>query len=110
VIRYGAGLGYFLAETEHASVVPIVEFVGWTVLDGKKYNFENGLVDVVAGPQDADGDTIVNIKVGARFIFGPCNACGTRDECASLYVGWGHAISDQVWYEDLARAEFRVLF
>ena len=97
VLRYGLGLGYDLACTDCYNVTPVVELVGWSVLEGQVFDFDAP----VPGPVDADGDTIVNIKVGARI----ANACGS-----SIYCGWGHALTDDRWYEDIFRFEVRRMF
>jgi hypothetical protein len=98
VLRYGVGLGYNVIDRRDWRVTPIVELVGWSVLEGQ-------VVDAPLTPNqqviDADGDTIVNIKVGTRI----ANGCG-----GSLYGGWGHALTDDRWYRDIFRLEFRKMF
>jgi hypothetical protein len=96
VLRSGAGLSYELLANADRSVrlVPVAEFVSWVVLSGKS-----------SGPQgqvqDAAGDTIVNMKLGSRLDF------GTR---GSLYVGYGRALTGEVWYKDMFRMEARFPF
>src|SRR5262249_31192146 len=36
IMRYGVGISYDLCEVRGVLVRPVVEFVGWTVLDGKE--------------------------------------------------------------------------
>jgi hypothetical protein len=97
VIRYGVGLGYEIVQRQALRVVPIAEFVGWTVLGGKEL--------AVAGTQsstlDASGNTIVNSKLGVRTYFGSGN---------DLYVGWGHSLTGTRWYKDIVRVEYRYCF
>jgi hypothetical protein len=97
VIRYGVGLGYDIIHCDAVRITPVVEFVGWTVLSGKEA--------VVAGAQttavDASGDTIVNIKLGTRVVFGEHN---------DIYVGYGRALTGAVWYKDMLRLEYRLFF
>src|SRR5262249_39803735 len=87
VIRYGVGLSYDVIQGDCFRVTPVVEFVGWTVLGGKEA--------AVAGTQttavDASGDTIVNVKLGARVAYGEHN---------DIYVGYGRALTGTVWYKD----------
>jgi hypothetical protein len=97
VLRYGAGVSYLVHDTCAYRVRPVAELVGWTVLDGKKTN--------LAGIAEADGDTIVNLQIGVRIGLWP--ECGERQ---SLYVGYGRALTGEVWYEDIIRAELRFLF
>ncbi len=95
VIRYGVGLDYRLFKTGDFQVVPVAEFVGWTVLSGKEFANPPGVI------LDAAGDTIVNVKVGARFWFGPHS---------DVYVGYGRALTGDVWYKDILRLEYRLVF
>jgi hypothetical protein len=98
VLRYGLGLSYLAAETDILTVRPVTEFVGWSVLDGMKSN--------LAGVFDADGDTIVNAKLGVRVGLGEGDAIyGQRH---SIYAGYGTALTSDVWYEDIARLEYRL--
>ena len=49
---------------------------------------------------DASGINIVNLKFGARAIFGQ----------GSVYAGYGHALTDHTWYDDIFRFEYRYSF
>lgn len=93
VIRYGVGASYDVYRSCHLRVAPVVEFVGWTVLDGKEFSPDNGT-------QDAAGDTILNAKIGARV----------SGEHNSLYIGYGRALTGEVWYKDIFRLEYRLSF
>jgi hypothetical protein len=99
VIRYGAGLHYDLIQTECWRIMPVVEVVGWTVLDGQSSSLDTstGLVEV----EEADGDTIVNAKVGVRTQF---------DDVGDVYAGYGVPLTGDVWYENTFRLEFRLFF
>lgn len=102
VLRYGAGLSYLLSDTDRLTIAPVTEVVGWTALDGRKSRAGEPV-------QSADGDTIVNLKLGVRFGFDGLDLplAGSR----SLYAGWGTALTNEnVWYEDIFRLEYRVLF
>jgi hypothetical protein len=96
VLRYGVGLGYDVWRSGHRRLTPIVELVGWTVLSGKESN-----MNVPGSIADASGDTIVNAKVGVRYYFG---------ERSDVYVGYGRALTGEVWYKDIIRAEYRLVF
>jgi hypothetical protein len=116
VLRYGVGLSYDLWQSccrrccscqsccrgcqgccqsycHYSSLAAVVEFVGWTVLDGGKTEPDGTVVS-------AEGDTIFNIKIGARYTSGP----------HSFYGGWGHALTGDQWYDDIARAEYRYTY
>ncbi len=82
---------------------PVVELVGWRVLSG----FQTGNPAGGSGPSAPFADAskaspnIVNIKIGARL---------TMMEMASIYVGFGHHLTDATWYDDIFRIEYRVGF
>jgi hypothetical protein len=102
ILRYGVGLAYdvYACDGCGKKLTPIVEVVGWTVLDG----LASGSIDGTGATsfvEDASGDTIVNIKLGARTAFSRCD---------SLYVGYGRALTGDVWYEDILRLEYRRTF
>lgn len=95
VLRYGAGLSYAIYQRCDRSIRPVAELVGWTVLGGKELNALGGTI------QSASGDTIVNAKLGVRAFLNENN---------SLYVGYGRALTGEVWYKDILRVEYRMAF
>jgi hypothetical protein len=97
VLFYGVGPSYQLFRGEHVRVAPVVELVGWTVLGG----FETVWLSATTIGVPASGTNIANVKIGVRTSFGGGN---------SFYIGYGHAITNAVWYADLVRAEFRHSF
>jgi hypothetical protein len=98
IVRYGTGLHYDLFRTCHYTFTPVVELVGWTVLDGKESVVPpSGAVFV----EDAAGQTILNAKLGLRVKF---------DDQADLYIGYGQPLTGNRWYENTVRVEFRLLF
>jgi hypothetical protein len=110
ILIYGIGLGYDVYERGCLRIVPITEFVGWTVLSGLESIGEGTItatpppgviLPVHHGVQDASGDTIVNAKVGVRTYFGNGN---------DVYVGWGHSLTGDRWYRDIIRLEYRRSF
>lgn len=101
VLRYGAGASYLVHQSCRCAIRPVVELVGWTVLDGRKSSEDRIVLD-------AGGDTIVNVKAGVRFGFGYSDYLG--GDRHSLYIGYGRAVTGHVWYEDIARIEYRLAF
>jgi hypothetical protein len=91
VLYYGFGPSVELYRSEALSFAPVVELVGWYVLGGYQ------------SPEmtEAEGVTVVNLKLGARFEFAARN---------SIYAGYGFALTDDVWYDDVLRVEYRVTF
>jgi hypothetical protein len=114
ILRYGIGASYNVSCTPRVFVRPVVELVGWTVLSGKDLN---PLAFPV--PQNAAGQTIVNLKTGIRVGFGSAQGQDEEQEQgqkwgwlrgSDLYVGFGRALTGDVWYKDIVRAEYRLHF
>jgi hypothetical protein len=98
VFFYGIGPSYELYSGSHVRFTPVVELVGWHVQDGFQTQVGGPLLGAAA---DAGGTNIVNIKFGART---------TIDNRSSLYVGYGRALTDAMWYKDIVRFEYRYSF
>ena len=90
VVRLGAGLGYNFSLRAGRTITPVAEVVGWRVLGGFKTPTQ--------GEVDAEDDNIVNVKLGLRIGF---------SRKTSLYAGYGTALTDDWWYEDILRLEYR---
>lgn len=106
VLFYGLGPSYQLVRGAHVRVAPVLEFLDWKVLGGLqttnplpvigcKNDRPNGC------SRDASGTNIVNLKLGAR------TSIGDHD---SFYLGFGEAVSHDVWYDHIVRAEYRHSF
>jgi hypothetical protein len=98
IVRYGVGLHYDVYRTPEYKVTPVVELIGWTVLNGKESSAMPSGVTLV---QNAGGDTILNAKFGVRVGFG---------DVADMYVGYGHPLTGDRWYENTVRVEFRLFY
>jgi hypothetical protein len=101
VLRYGVSLSSLVYDRTTFRVTVPLEFVAWNVLTGKE--------STPTGVKDAAGDTIVNVKIGVRFGFGETLGISYLNR-ADFYVGYGRALTGDVWYKDLARAELRIRF
>ena len=100
VLRFGFGASY-AGRGSRIKISPVAELVGWYVLDGWVFPAQElpreGLEGLVA--LEADNDTIVNLKLGARLSgLGP----------GSIYVGYGLPLSDDDWYDGIFRFEYRL--
>jgi hypothetical protein len=104
LLRYGLGTSYVIAQGRWGYVAPVVEVVGWTVLSGKETNVDSQM------PVGASGDTIVNAKVGLRVGLGTPVLGTAYPTRSDLYIGYGRALTGEVWYKDLLRVEFRRFF
>ena len=96
VLQYGIGFGYQIYEScnygRRTTITPVMEVVGWSVLDGKKSDLEQPFGRFV----DADGDFIVNGKYGVRATSGQ----------GSFYAGYGHNWTTEHWYREIVRLEY----
>jgi len=97
VITYGLGPSYELYRGERVRFAPVVELVGWRVLGGLQTNGDFFPSPVVS----AEGTDIVNLKIGARTAIGNHN---------SFYLGYGQALSHELWYKHIVRLEYRYTF
>lgn len=94
VLYYGVGPSYELYRTPAFTVVPVVELVGWFAHSG----FQTPASPANNAPATGGWD-IVNVKFGARVLL--------RDG-SSIYVGYGHALTDDAWYRNILRLEYRM--
>lgn len=94
VLFYGVGPAVEVYRGPRVSVAPVVELIGWRVLDG----FQTAAPPLTP---DASGTNIVHLKIGARVAW---------DEGGAIYGGWGRALTDQHWYRDIIRLEYRRTF
>lgn len=98
VVRYGIGVTYGQRSSSEINICPVVELVGWTVLDGKAMVVTSPGVFFV---EDSSGDTIVNLNMGVRVNLG---------NWADFYTGYGRCLTGAAWFEDIWRLEFRVFY
>ncbi len=109
VLTYGIGGFYNVVQRDHFRFAPVAETIGWTCLSGR----------TGVGPESANttesaaGDTIVNIKVGARLGIGeyltPGGASPLND-WLSLYAGYARSMTGDVWYKNMFRLELTYYF
>ncbi len=104
MVRYGVGTSYVAAQGCWGYVAPVAELVGWTVLSGKELNPDR------LAAVSAAGDTIVNAKIGVRIGLGAPTLGSAYPTRSDLYIGYGRALTGEVWYKDLLRIEYRRFF
>lgn len=102
VLRAGIGTSYQVYQNRWMRVLPVAEFVGWTVLNGKDTAFPEVT-------ENAAGQTIVNAKFGVRTMLGQPVGNGILSR-ADVYAGYGRALTGDVWYKDIMRFELRVRY
>jgi hypothetical protein len=103
ILRYGLGTSVIVVDGRWGYVAPVGEFVGWTVLSGME-------ADETGQAVSARGDTIVNAKAGLRVGFGETTLGVPYATRSDLYIGYGRALTGEVWYKNMLRVEFRYFF
>jgi hypothetical protein len=93
IFTYGIGPSYQVYRGERVRIAPVVEMVGWRVL--------GGFQSLQPGFKEVGGMNIVNIKGGVRTSIGNNN---------SFYIGFGQAVTHDVWYKHIIRFEYRYSF
>jgi hypothetical protein len=91
ILNFGVGAGFEVYRSNRIMLAPVVELVGWWVMGGFQ----------TAPTPAAEGTSIVNFKIGGRV---------SIDDLHSIYVGYGHALTDATWYDDIVRLEYRYSF
>jgi hypothetical protein len=93
VLFYGIGPSFEVYRSAQVRLAPVVELVGWHLFGGRQVQPPGVVV-----PADAN---IVNLKAGVRTIV---------DDRHSLYLGFGWALTDASWYNEILRVEYRYSF
>jgi len=96
ILYYGIGPSFDAVTTSRFTLAPVVELVGWHIING----FETNCAPDLTCTFDA-ADNVVNLKVGAR---------ATVNGRSSFYVGYGFGLTDAKWYDDIVRVEYRLGF
>ncbi len=94
VMMYGIGPGYKLIEHPAYTLAPVLELVAWHVFGGLQ-------TDSAGNIDSAAGINVFNAKLGARISF---------TNGGSFYAGYGRAVTSDIWYKNLFRAEYRYSF
>jgi hypothetical protein len=103
VLEYGVGPSYVAYKSDKVQFAPVVELVIWRVFGGS-WSDASELSPQGTGSvlDSADASNIMNLKFGARTTLGGNN---------SFYVGYGHKLtSDNYWYKQIVRVEYRRTF
>jgi hypothetical protein len=96
VLFYGIGPSFEVYRGDRLRLAPVIELVGWRVTSG--FQTLPGGTPVRTLP--ADGTNLVNLKFGARVSI----------DRGSFYIGYGHGLTDDTWYDDIIRFEYRHAF
>ncbi|MEK6236084.1 MAG: hypothetical protein N2C14_15370 [Planctomycetales bacterium] len=95
-IKYGLGFTHLLYERPYSdfAIIPSLEFVGWSIVDGAATVATDTIADI-----DADG--IFSIHAGTRVL--------VTHNC-ELGFGTSTAITTNHWYENQFRIDLRILY
>ena len=98
VLRYGAGVSYGQRNPSGVWYMPVLETIGWTVLNGKSIVASTPDNYII---QDQHGQTIINAYLGLRWGYG---------SNLDFYAGYGRAFTSEAWSRDLFRVEMRFTY
>ncbi len=96
VLRYGAGVSRLLYESDDFALIPTIEFVGWSALDGRQTNPFGGLEAV-------DPIGIFTINPGMRMVYDMGCDLGLLE----VGLGAGFAASTDHWEDSQMRLELK---
>jgi hypothetical protein len=95
VFNYALGVSHVLHETDSFAIIPVLEFVGWTV--------GGGTATLPSGAITSANTSFVNILPGVRFVLGPKGDLGLCE----LGINGGFATNVTGWYQEQFTVELR---
>jgi hypothetical protein len=95
VFNYALGASHVLHETDSFAIIPVLEFVGWTV--------GGGTATLPSGLTTSANTSFVNIQPGVRFVLGPKGDLGLCE----LGISGGFATNVTGWYQEQFTVELR---
>lgn len=97
VLNYGLGISHVLYDSDSWAVIPVLEWVGWSVIDGYQTPYPAG------PPEHADPIDIGNLQPGVRIVRDNGGDLGLFEVGLSAAFG----LTDSHWYNALIRLDFR---
>ena len=98
MLSYGIGMSHVWRDSDSFAIMPTLEIVGYSFLDGQVTPPGLG-----ATPIPVDGQNIVNIHPGIRWVWDSSCACSVRE----LGLFGGFSMSSDSLYEEILRLEYR---
>jgi hypothetical protein len=95
VFNYALGVSHVLHETDAFAIIPVLEFMGWTVA--------GGTATLPSGLTTSANTSFVNIQPGVRFVLGPKGDLGLCE----LGINGGFATNVTGWYREQFTIELR---
>jgi hypothetical protein len=99
VLSYGVGISHVWRENDSTAIMPTLEIVGYSFLDGRW----TAPLGMGGGSIEIDGQDIVNIHPGIRWVWDRGCACHVRE----LGLFGGFSTSSSSLYEGMMRLEYR---
>lgn len=100
VLEYGIGMAHLAYEDDKFAILPTLEVVAWSVLNGQATSLDPpGLID-------QDVTCIVNLMPGVRFSWDKPSELGLWE----LGVSGGFPVTGDDWYQWMWRAECRIYY
>lgn len=103
VLSYGIGVSHVWRDSDSFAIMPTLELVGYTFLDGE-LTVPGSVVPMTTTAVDSDG--ILNIHPGIRWVWDKGGDCGVKE----FGIFGGFAATSDSLYEELLRAEVRYLW
>jgi hypothetical protein len=97
VLGCGVGISHLWIDADNFAVIPTLEFVGWSVLDGQQS------LPSRVDPVDVDGMGILNVYPGVRIVHD--NLCDFG--LFELGIASGFSVTERHWYDSLLRIDLR---
>lgn len=118
-LNYGIALSHVWIDADTYAIIPTIEVDAWTVLDGQQ-TLPGSVFDpgTPAGPggmppavppsysaqtEEVDSIGIVNVHPGLRWVCDKGGDCGVKE----FGISSGICVTQDSWYEELLRIEFR---
>jgi hypothetical protein len=98
VLRYGFGISHLLYETDTFAWIPTMEFIGWSIMDGKQT-----LPDPAGTVVPVDGASFLSVMPGSRFVLGPAGDLGLFE----LGMAGGFNTSNNGFYSTQMQVQLR---
>lgn len=96
VFRTSFGMSGVLYENDVTALIPTLEFISWTALNGLR-------TSPVGVPEGVDGDSIFNIHPGLRYAWDTGGDFGLLE----LGLSGGVSVTGHHWYQGLLRFDVR---
>jgi hypothetical protein len=111
IFNYGIGFSHVWIDTDTYALIPTLELLGWTVVDGRE-TLPGSVPNVqppatptsfVATSVPVNSIGILNISPGLRWVCDKGRDCGVKE----FGISSGIALTEQHFYEEILRIQFR---